>query len=55
MEGLPPTHARRVIADCLSASYVDLLRTGYPLTAERIDRDVERLFSTNFRDWTKRI
>src|SRR5204863_9459182 len=32
------SHSRRVIGECLSASYLDLLRTGYPLTAERIAR-----------------
>jgi hypothetical protein len=46
-------HARRAIADCLWSSYLHLLRAGYPLTPERIDRDVERLFAGNFRDWAR--
>ena len=45
------SHARRVIAECLADSYVGLLRAGYPLTTGRIERDVQRLFAVNFRDW----
>jgi len=47
------SHSRRVIADCLSDSYLGLFRESYPLTPEQIDRDVKRLFSGNFRDWVR--
>jgi hypothetical protein len=47
------SHARRVIAGSLSTTYLELLRSGYPLTQERIDRDVSRIFSGNFRDCTR--
>ena len=32
-------------------SYSRLMADGYPLTREQIDRDVERMFSGNFRQW----
>jgi hypothetical protein len=44
-------HSRRIIARTLSASYSRLVADGYPLTRKRIDRDVERMFSGNFRRW----
>ena len=44
-------HARRAISRALCASYARLLADGYPLTRRQIDRDVERLFSGNFRNW----
>jgi len=47
------SHSRRVIADCLFDSYLGLFREGYPLTPEQIDRDIQRLFSGNFRDWVR--
>ena len=45
------SHARRVIAECLSSSYLGLARSGYPLTVERIERDAQRILAGNFRDW----
>lgn len=44
-------HSRRVIAEVLSASYLELARDGWPVTRQQIDRDVARLFSGNFREW----
>jgi hypothetical protein len=44
-------HARRAISRVLTASYTRLLADGYPLTRRQIDRDVERMFSANFRRW----
>lgn len=44
-------HSRRTISRALSASYARLIADGYPLTRQQIDRDVERMFSGNFRRW----
>jgi hypothetical protein len=44
-------HSRRTISRALCASYSRLLADGYPLTRKQIDRDVERMFSGNFRRW----
>jgi len=44
-------HARRVIAYALYDAYNGLLEDGRPVTREEIERDVERLFSGNFRQW----
>jgi len=45
------SHSRRIIADCLSSAYLGLIRSGYPLAPDRIERDVRRLFADNFRGW----
>lgn len=45
------SHARCVIADVLYKSYLGLIRVGFQLMAERVDRDIERMFSRNFRAW----
>lgn len=42
-------HSREVIADSLTATYQALLRDGWRLTADQIERDVRRLFQDNFR------
>jgi len=42
-------HARRAIADALYGAYLELARDGYAVTHEQIVRDVERLFSGNFK------
>jgi hypothetical protein len=44
-------HSRRIISRALCASYSRLVADGYPLTRKQIDRDVERMFSGNFRKW----
>jgi hypothetical protein len=44
-------HSRRTISRALSESYSRLVADGYPLTRKQIDRDVERMFSGNFRRW----
>ena len=44
-------HSRGTISSALYESYARLLAQGYPLTRARIDRDVERMFSGNFREW----
>ena len=43
------THSRRVIADVLFNQYMDLTLDGYPLTPEHIQRDVQRMYSDNFK------
>lgn len=43
------THSRRVIADILFNQYMDLTLDGFPLTAKHIQRDVEKMFATNFK------
>ena len=44
-------HARRAIAAALYDSYLRLIGDGYPLTREKIEHDVNRMFSGNFSDW----
>lgn len=44
------THSRRVIADVLFNQYMELTLDGFPLTGQHVQRDVERLFSGNFRE-----
>jgi hypothetical protein len=46
-------HSRMVIGEVLAEKYVDLFKAGWPLTAESIKADVERLFSRNFLELTK--
>ncbi len=45
------SHSRRLIADALFDSYVNLLHDGRHVTRQEIERDAERLFSENFRNW----
>lgn len=47
------THSRRVIADILFNQYVELAADGYPLTQKHIERDVEKMFSGNFKKLVK--
>ncbi|HEV7892001.1 MAG TPA: hypothetical protein VGP08_15255 [Pyrinomonadaceae bacterium] len=44
-------HARRSIAEALSAAYERLLESGRAVTRAEVERDVERMFSGNFRAW----
>jgi len=44
-------HARELIADALCESYELLLRSGRGVTRDEITRDVNRMFSGNFREW----
>ncbi|MDR3675161.1 MAG: glucuronate isomerase [Acidobacteriota bacterium] len=44
-------HSRRAISRALYESYSRLIVDGYPLTRKQIDRDVQRMFSGNFRKW----
>ena len=44
-------HARKQIADALYDSYEQLLNSGRAVTPEEISRDVDRLFSGNFKEW----
>jgi hypothetical protein len=41
----------QAIADVLYDCYLALMRDGYPLTREKIEREVDRMLSGNFRDW----
>jgi hypothetical protein len=47
------THSRRVIADILFNQYMELTLDGYPLTQKHIQRDVEKMFSKNFKKLVK--
>ena len=44
-------HSRHIIAASLTDSYQALLRDGWRLTADQIQRDVDRLFQGNFRNF----
>ncbi|MDQ3748735.1 MAG: glucuronate isomerase [Acidobacteriota bacterium] len=44
-------HSRRIIADALFESYQGLLEDGRIVTEKEIQRDAEKLFSGNFRNW----
>jgi hypothetical protein len=45
-------HARRAIEMALFETYEALVRDGWRLTTGQIQRDVERMFQGNFRNWT---
>jgi hypothetical protein len=45
-------HARRVLSDVLVEMYVRLAQSGRRVTPEEVQRDVTRLFSGNFADFT---
>jgi len=47
------SHSRMVIAKVLTAKYADIMATGWTLTEAEIKRDVEALFSHNFRDFAE--
>ena len=36
-------HSREIIADVLARRYFDLMRAGWPVTAEDMQRDVNRI------------
>jgi hypothetical protein len=44
-------HSRHWISDALVRAYSALMRDGWKLTAEQIQRDVERMFQGNFRQF----
>src|SRR4030095_16120300 len=46
-------HSRRVIAEALYESYEQLLRCGRPVNRSEIERDVQRMFAGNFREWVR--
>ena len=43
--------SRKVIAEALSERYEQLMQSGYAVTPAEIRRDVDRMFSGNFREW----
>src|SRR5215813_12146932 len=45
------SQSRKVIAKALSERYEQLLQAGRSVTRAEIRRDVNRLFSENFREW----
>jgi len=47
-------HSRRNIADALADQYAGVVENGRPVTTAEIARDVRRLFSDNFLNWTGR-
>ena len=46
-------HSRRIIAEVLSESYERLINAGRNVSENDIKRDVEKLFSENFENWTR--
>jgi hypothetical protein len=44
-------HSRPIIADALFEAYANLWKDGRAVTGGEIERDVEKLFSGNFRRW----
>ncbi|MEP6788122.1 MAG: hypothetical protein ABJB40_06815, partial [Acidobacteriota bacterium] len=44
-------HSRGIIAACISDSYGQILSTGRVVTQSDIERDVNKMFSGNFRKW----
>lgn len=46
-------HSKALIAWVLSDKYEDISRTGWQVTREEIDRDVQRLFGGNFEEFLK--
>jgi hypothetical protein len=44
-------HSRTVIAECLFDLYARLLESGRAVSAAEIQRDINRMFSDNFREW----
>ena len=47
-------HARRDIANALADQYAGVVEDGRPVTVAEMTRDVRRLFSENFLNWTGR-
>jgi hypothetical protein len=47
-------NTRRTLAPVLAKSYQLLAEDGRPVTRADIERDVQRLFRTNFKNWTSR-
>ena len=47
-------HSRKIIADSLSESYERLINAGRNVSKNDIKRDVGKLFSGNFENWTNR-
>lgn len=45
------SHSRRLIAEALFESYAGLWHDGRRVMRQEIERDAEKLFSGNFRDW----
>lgn len=45
-------NTRRIMTPILSASYSLVIDDGRPITRGEIERDVRRLFRTNFENWT---
>lgn len=41
-------HSKKIIAEVLSEKYADLMDTGYLLSSEQIDRDLNKYFRDNF-------
>jgi len=47
-------NTRRTLAPILAKSYQLLAEDGRSVTRTDIERDVQRLFRTNFQNWTSR-
>ena len=44
-------HSKEIIAKVLVDKYSDLLETGWVVTKEEIQRDVQKLFAGNFQEF----
>lgn len=44
-------HSRRAIGEALAASYAQLNANGYGVTESDVERDLQRLFVGNYRQW----
>ena len=47
------SHSRQIIANVLYDKYIDLISTGWTLTKEEIQRDIEKLFGGAFWEFLK--
>jgi hypothetical protein len=47
-------HSKQIIKSILVEKYFDLLNTGWAVTPAELERDVNKLFSTNFTDFLQK-
>jgi hypothetical protein len=46
-------HSREIIGGVLADKFADLFKAGWPVTRQEIHREVDRLFSGNFKKWVR--
>jgi hypothetical protein len=47
-------HSKKIIGDVLAEKYGDILATGWQLTEDQVQKDVEELFQNNFYRFLRR-